>query len=147
MSEARQAESAADEILVDLQDGIGRITMNRPEQRNPLGLAFPARMNAALDRLENGLDCRVIILTGNGPVFCGGAVLGRVVAAGEVDMEWQYQVNVRNRWAAFNQDLNGFAQRHIRRLSPMSAVHPQAGVVLANGDRVLLAVSGLRRQA
>ncbi len=93
MSEASEVETAASaEILVDLQDGIGRITMNRPEHRNPLGLEFATLMNAALDRLEEDPDCRVIILTGNGPVFCGAAELGRVVVTGEVDMEWQYQV-------------------------------------------------------
>ncbi|MDP6345625.1 MAG: enoyl-CoA hydratase-related protein, partial [Alphaproteobacteria bacterium] len=92
MSEARQVETAEAEILVDLQDGIGRITMNRPEHRNPLSLDFAALMNAALDRLEDDPDCRVIILTGNGPVFCGGAELGKVVVPGEVDGEWQYLV-------------------------------------------------------
>ncbi len=92
MSEASHAEAVADEILVDLEDGIGRITMNRPEHRNPLGPNFALLMNAALDRLEADSDCRVIILTGNGPVFCGGADWGRLVGTDEIDMEWQYQV-------------------------------------------------------
>ena len=46
MSEARQP--AAAEILVNLVDGIGSITLNRPETRNPLSLGFAEAMNAAL---------------------------------------------------------------------------------------------------
>ena len=49
-------------------------------------------MNAALDHLEDDPECRVIILTGNGPVFCVGAQLGAVLGSEVVDMEWQYLV-------------------------------------------------------
>ena len=92
MSEARQTDATAPELLVNLADGIGRITLNRPEIRNPLSLDFAEAMNAALDQLEDDPDCRVIILTGNGPVFCGGAQLGSVLVTEEVDMDWQYLV-------------------------------------------------------
>ena len=93
MSEATQIEvGSGDELEVSLTGGIGRITMNRPDKRNPLSATFADAMNAALDRLEGDPDCRVIILTGRGPVFCGGAELGSIVSAEEIDMEWQYMV-------------------------------------------------------
>ncbi len=92
MSEMRQADAAEPEFLVSVEGGIGRITLNRPEIRNPLSLDFAEAMNAALDQLEDDPECRVIILTGNGPVFCGGAQLGSVLVEEEVEAEWQYLV-------------------------------------------------------
>jgi enoyl-CoA hydratase/carnithine racemase len=81
------------EVLVEVDDGIGRITLNRPAERNPIGVNLAAEMTAALDRLEADMDCRAIILTGNGPVFCGGADLKRILSAtGDIDMEWQLQL-------------------------------------------------------
>ncbi len=81
---------AEEQILVDVRDGIGRITFNQPDRRNPLGLETTPLMIAALDRLEADPDCRVVIITGRGPVFCGGADLKRIL--GDVDMEWQFQL-------------------------------------------------------
>ncbi len=49
-------------------------------------------MNAAPNQLEDDPECRVIILTGDGPVFCGGAQLGAVLVSEEADVEWQYLV-------------------------------------------------------
>jgi enoyl-CoA hydratase/carnithine racemase len=83
--------AAEDEVLVDLGDGIGRITLNQPHRRNPLGLETTPLLLGALDRLEADAACRVIILTGKGPVFCGGADLDRILGD-DVDMEWQLQL-------------------------------------------------------
>ena len=93
MSEATQMElDRGNELEVSLTDGIGWITLNRPDKRNPLSATFADAMNRALDRLEGDPECRVIILTGKGSVFCGGAELGSIVSAEEIDMEWQYMV-------------------------------------------------------
>ncbi len=80
------------EILVETRDGIGFITFNRPESRNPIGLDFPAQFMSALDRFEADPDCRAVILTGNGKAFCGGADLKALLGTGEIDMEWQFQI-------------------------------------------------------
>jgi len=77
------------EVLVDLSDGIGRITFNRPAVRNPLGPDTPAALNAAFDRLEGDPDCRVVILTGSGAAFCGGADIKNMLSLGDEDMEFQ----------------------------------------------------------
>lgn len=85
-------DQSATEIQVDVRNGIGRITFNRPADRNPLGVDFTPRMLAALEQLEADPDCRVIILTGNGAVFCGGADIKRILGTGDVDMEWQLRL-------------------------------------------------------
>lgn len=63
----------ADWILVDVQDRVATVTLNRPERLN----ALPPRMRADLWRLLTELDestaIRAIVLTGAGRGFCGGS--------------------------------------------------------------------------
>ncbi len=94
MSEAADVRKTDDnpEVLVEIDDGIGLITFNRPDQRNPLTAEVPGLLNAAFDRLESDKSCRVIILTGSGPAFCGGADLKGLLGSEDVDIEWQLDV-------------------------------------------------------
>jgi methylglutaconyl-CoA hydratase len=62
-------------LRVDDRDGLRRITLARPEQRN----AFDAALIAALhEAFADVGDARVVVLAGDGPSFCAGA-----------DVEWQ----------------------------------------------------------
>ena len=58
------------------------LTLNRPEARNAVSPEVSQAIEDALDDLEADREVRVIVLTGNGPVFCAGADL-KVVARGE----------------------------------------------------------------
>jgi enoyl-CoA hydratase len=60
------------EVLVDIQDGIQTITINRPEARNAMTLAAAQLIAAALDELDSRDDLRIGILTGAGGTFCAG---------------------------------------------------------------------------
>lgn len=80
------------EILLDLRGGIATVTLNRPEERNPLGVDFTPRMMSILDRLEADSNCSVIVLTGSGKAFCSGADLHRILGTGDIDMEWQLRL-------------------------------------------------------
>jgi enoyl-CoA hydratase len=62
-------------ILVDDRGPIGRITLNRPEKRNPIGPATCGELVAALSALKARADVRVIVLTGAGTVFSAGGDL------------------------------------------------------------------------
>ena len=57
-------------VLFERHDGVGRITLNRPEKRNALSRALQAELRAALDAAR--ADCRVLVVTGTGVAFCGG---------------------------------------------------------------------------
>jgi len=59
-------------VLVDRAEGIGTLTLNRPEARNALDLTMRRDMLAALDELEADPEVRVVILTGAGGHFCSG---------------------------------------------------------------------------
>jgi enoyl-CoA hydratase/carnithine racemase len=66
-------------LLVEVADGVARVTLNRPEVRNALDAALLGGLEAALRRLEDDPAARVIVLRGAGDrAFCAGADLKRV---------------------------------------------------------------------
>lgn len=67
-------------ILVDEQAPVARITLNRPEKRNPIGPATCGELVHALARCKANRDVRVIVLTGAGPVFSAGGDLAAMNA-------------------------------------------------------------------
>ena len=62
-------------IALDEQAPVARLTLNRPDKRNPIGPATCGEMVHALARLKANRHVRVIVLTGAGPVFSAGGDL------------------------------------------------------------------------
>ncbi len=58
-----------------VEDGVAIVTLCRPEKRNALTAAMCVQLVAAWQAFEADPAARVAILTGEGPVFCGGADL------------------------------------------------------------------------
>ena len=74
---------ADDAILVSIDAGIARITLNRPDRLNSFNDAMHAQLRQALDRVKTDTSVRVLLLTGAGRGFCAGQDLGdRAVAPG-----------------------------------------------------------------
>ena len=66
----------ADQIaLYDVSDGVARITLNRPEQRNALNDELIGAIKASLHRANTDDEVSVILLAGAGNDFCSGADL------------------------------------------------------------------------
>jgi methylglutaconyl-CoA hydratase len=57
------------------QDGVARVTLNRPELRNAFDDALISQLKKVFSEIENDKAIRVMILAGNGPAFCAGADL------------------------------------------------------------------------
>ena len=69
--------------LVEVADGVARVTLNRLEVRNALNEALLRELEATLRRLEDDPDARVIVLRGAGErAFCAGVDLNRVADRG-----------------------------------------------------------------
>jgi enoyl-CoA hydratase/carnithine racemase len=68
-------------ILVDGAGPIARVTLNRPEKRNPIGPATCGELVAALAQLKADAAVRVVVLTGAGPVFSAGGDLAGMAGA------------------------------------------------------------------
>jgi 2-(1,2-epoxy-1,2-dihydrophenyl)acetyl-CoA isomerase len=66
--------SSSDKLLVTLEDGIKRITINRPEKRNSVDVETVELLHDAIARSSKD-DCKAVIITGTGDAFCAGADL------------------------------------------------------------------------
>ena len=65
-------------VLLEVENQIAVITLNRPERRNAINQQMLIRLYDALDAVTVRDDVRVIIITGNGPSFCAGLDLGAI---------------------------------------------------------------------
>lgn len=59
-------------VLVDFDNGIAFVTLNRPEKRNAMNPALNIRMLEILDELEADERCGVLVLRGAGQSFSAG---------------------------------------------------------------------------
>lgn len=55
------------------QDGIGIITLNRPEALNALNSTFFAEMDRMLDVIAENSSVKIVVITGEGKAFAAGA--------------------------------------------------------------------------
>ncbi len=62
-------------LLLDGRGPIARITLNRPEKRNPIGPGTCGELVDALTRLREDASVHVIVLTGAGAAFSAGGDL------------------------------------------------------------------------
>jgi enoyl-CoA hydratase/carnithine racemase len=63
-------------ILLRRADGIGVLTLNRPEKLNAFAGTMRQEIGDALEELERDPAVRVIVITGAGRAFCAGADVG-----------------------------------------------------------------------
>jgi methylglutaconyl-CoA hydratase len=62
-------------LEVAKQNGIARVTLNRPELRNAFDDALILKLRSAFEDVAKDKSIRVMVLAGNGPAFCAGADL------------------------------------------------------------------------
>jgi enoyl-CoA hydratase/carnithine racemase len=63
----------SDAVLLDtLGEGVGRLTLNRPEALNALDRAMADGFETALSRVASMDDVRVLLVEGRGRAFCAG---------------------------------------------------------------------------
>lgn len=70
-------------IVLGIEDGVGRITLNRPDRLNSFTVRMHEELADALGRVEAYPEVRAVLLTGAGRGFCAGQDLSdRTVAPG-----------------------------------------------------------------
>lgn len=62
-------------VLLEIQDHVATITLNRPDAMNAINADLSAGLMDALRRVRSDDAIRVAVLTGNGRAFCAGADL------------------------------------------------------------------------
>lgn len=75
------------EVLVEIDNGLVVITINRPHAKNAVNRAVSVGVCEAVDMLDARDDLRVGILTGAGGTFCAGMDLKAFLAGEQVRIE------------------------------------------------------------
>jgi 2-(1,2-epoxy-1,2-dihydrophenyl)acetyl-CoA isomerase len=101
-------------LLYDVRDGVGVITLNRPERHNAYDEDMNVLLREYLQQANHDPDVRVLLLHGNGRSFCSGAAVGTFRTA---------------------MPESGEAERPVRRPHP----EERPPVMLRNADKVTIA--------
>src|SRR2546430_5511015 len=67
-------------VEVEVESGVGRIFLNRPEKSNALTSGFLDELLATLEKFKADENLRVVVLAGRGKTFCGGADVNELKA-------------------------------------------------------------------
>src|SRR2546423_8614096 len=70
-------------VLVDLDDGVAHVRLNRPETSNGMDVPFLKALFEALMRVHGEPRARAVLLSGEGPHFCAGGDVHTFAAQGE----------------------------------------------------------------
>ncbi|HEX9855731.1 MAG TPA: enoyl-CoA hydratase [Acidimicrobiia bacterium] len=68
-----------DHVIVEIQDPVGRVVLNRPERRNAMSLAMLEEIEAALAALASDSRVRAIVVEGAGKAFSAGHDLAEML--------------------------------------------------------------------
>ena len=71
--------------LDDSRGPVARITLNRPDKRNPIGPATNGELIHALTRVREEPSLKVVVITGAGKVFSAGGDLSMMSGRGDTD--------------------------------------------------------------
>jgi methylglutaconyl-CoA hydratase len=66
-------DTVSETVRVEIEDGIGRVALNRPEVRNAFNAEMIAALTHAFEDMRTREDVRAILLFGGGPSFSAGA--------------------------------------------------------------------------
>lgn len=118
------------DLLVERDDHIVTIIMNRPEAKNAFSAEMLVRMVDAWGEIDVDDEVRVAILTGAGDTFCAGADL-KTMFGGQTNDEWseRFASDADMAWKAL--------LRHYRLTKPLIAA--VEGYAVAGGTEILQA--------
>ena len=68
--------SSEPNVLIDVTDSVGTVTLNRPDKLNAFFGTMRDEIATALEELAAREDVRVVVVTGRGRAFCAGADVG-----------------------------------------------------------------------
>jgi trans-feruloyl-CoA hydratase/vanillin synthase len=89
-------------VVVEFEDGIAWVTMNRPEKKNAINVEMAQEMAQVIDALEVDERCGVLVLTGAGDSFSAGMDLrgyfGATDALSDIERMRVYRVNGTWQW-------------------------------------------------
>jgi len=92
--EVRMKLPTFETLLLSAQDGIGRLTLNRPEKRNAMSQTMFEELGLAADAVRDEPGIKVLVITGAGGAFSAGIDLGSLDVLKDSDVN-AFRVTVR----------------------------------------------------
>ncbi len=78
----REIDTGSPKLLFRVDEGVGVVTLNDPENRNPLGYDLRPVLRRTIDQVARDPEIRCLLLTGAGTAFCSGGN-AKAMAGGE----------------------------------------------------------------
>jgi enoyl-CoA hydratase/carnithine racemase len=82
-------------LLSRSRTGVVQLTLNRPERRNALSQALLSELERAIQQIDADETTRVVVIAGNGPVFCSGHDLAELAGMAEQDGRATFELCAR----------------------------------------------------
>ena len=98
-------------VLVERDEPIAVVTLNRPDRMNALSEPLMEELVAALGELDRDKAIRCIVLAGNDKAFAAGADIGEMATASAMDMLYARRVE---RWDAIRKLWTPLGGRGLR---------------------------------
>lgn len=89
---------SAPPVLTSVQDGVGTITLNRPEARNALNQAMRPALAAAIAQMRDDKEVYAVILTGAGGAFCSGGDISAMLDTSRTGLTFRAGMRELHQW-------------------------------------------------
>ena len=89
---------SAPPVLTSVQDGIGTITLNRPEARNALSMDMRPYLATAIAQMRDDPQIYAVILTGAGGAFCSGGDISAMLDPARKGLAFRTGMRELHQW-------------------------------------------------
>lgn len=84
-----------DELIYDIEDGVGRIVFNRPQARNAFTFAMYARLKEICESVPTDGSIKVLVMTGAGEkAFAAGTDMTQFRGFSKPEDAWAYEAQI-----------------------------------------------------
>ena len=109
-------------LLFEVEGGVARITLNKPEKRNAMSPEMLEELRLALLEADDLLSVNVIVLKGAGQDFCSGYDLAGAYAGRAAEAAQNAERVYRSSAQTFDDDCWGM-ERNLDRLTTLLDIH------------------------
>jgi len=130
-------------VLIDIQDHIAHVRLNRPDKMNALDDAMFEAINDAGEQLKSNRDIRAVVLSGEGRAFCAGLDMGNFanMASGKSNDATAKSESATDNLGRLERRTHGLANRAqytswVWRELPVPVIAALHGVVFGGGCQI-----------